>query len=196
MLRETVDDWMPDAMSELRAESRADVRDMACYCPGRTLKNSALQVDDDVEQISAGLERLRVRGEAALRLDHRGQFVREIDVGVFQRTRLDGPESALAGQADLHVSGVQVRRIDVADLGRQMVRARYGGERDLEARQFGAVLEHRGDHALAVDIDLLHGGRRVAVNGRLEVEARCDLGHGRHVDLESARAAWNCDRER
>jgi hypothetical protein len=30
MLRETVDDWMPDAMSELRAESRAEVRDMAC----------------------------------------------------------------------------------------------------------------------------------------------------------------------
>src|SRR6266567_7960056 len=110
MLRETVDDWTPDAMSELRAESSAEVRDMACFCPKSALKNSALQVDDDVEQISAGLERFRVRGEATLRLDHRSQFVREIDVGIFQRARLDGSETALAGQADLHVSGVQVRR--------------------------------------------------------------------------------------
>src|SRR6476619_4023699 len=114
MLREMTEDWTPDAPSEERAESRAEVRDMTCYCPGSALKDSALQVDHDVEQVGAGLERFRVRGEAALRLDHRGQFVREVDVGIFQRTRLDGPEAALAGKDDLHVSGFPVRRIDVA----------------------------------------------------------------------------------
>src|SRR5438445_9671624 len=101
MLREIDDDWTPDAMSEERAESRADVRDMACSCPGSALRDSALQVDDDVEQIGAGLERFRVRGEAALGLDHRCQLVREIDVGIFQGAGLDGSETALAGQADL-----------------------------------------------------------------------------------------------
>src|SRR3954447_22723680 len=106
MLREMVEDWTPDAPSEERAEPRAAVRVMTCSCLGSALKDSALQVDDDVEQVAAGLERFRVRREAALRRDHVGQLGREIDIGVFQRARLDGPEAALAGEADLHVSGL------------------------------------------------------------------------------------------
>src|SRR5690242_21958589 len=123
MLREIVEDWMPDAMSEARAESRAAVRDMICSCLECALKNSALQVDDDVEQVSAGLERFRVRGEAALRLDHPGQLVRKVDVRVFQGAGLDRAEAAGAGIPGLRVAGVHVGRIDVARLRRQIVGA-------------------------------------------------------------------------
>ncbi|MGY3425999.1 hypothetical protein ACVWZW_006503 [Bradyrhizobium sp. F1.13.4] len=56
MLREMTDDWMPDAISEERADSRAAVRFMICSCRERALKKSALQVDDHVQQIGAGLE--------------------------------------------------------------------------------------------------------------------------------------------
>src|SRR5262252_7833893 len=102
MLRETTDDWTPDAKSEERAASRAAVRDMACSCrcswPGEAPRGSALQVDDDVQQVRTGLERLRVGGETVLRLDHRGQLVREIDVGFLQRAGLDGAETALTGK--------------------------------------------------------------------------------------------------
>src|SRR3954469_25196129 len=105
MLREMTDDWMPDAISEERADSRAAVRFMICSCRGRAPRNSALQVDDHVQQVGAGLERFRVCGETALGLDHRGELVGQIDVGILQRARLDGAETALAGEADLHVSG-------------------------------------------------------------------------------------------
>ena len=49
---------------------------------------SALQVDEDVEQVRAGLEDLGIRGVATLRLDHRRQFVRKVDVGCLERLRI------------------------------------------------------------------------------------------------------------
>src|ERR1700759_3641199 len=98
------DDWIPDAMSEARAEARADGRDRARSRPERTLTESALQVDDDVQQVRPGLEGFRVRGEAALCLDHRGQLVRKIDIRLLQRAGQDGAAPALAGKTDLHVS--------------------------------------------------------------------------------------------
>ena len=87
MLRDMVDACEPAAISDERAELSATVSVM--NVPGRL----ALQVDENVEQIRTGLEDLRVRGIATLRLDHRRKLAREIDIGLFERFLLDDAET-------------------------------------------------------------------------------------------------------
>src|SRR5688572_15864155 len=108
------DDWTPNAIRDERAEPRAAVRDMAY---SRALNGSALQVDDNVQQVRAGLEGLGVGGEATLRLDHRRQFVGKIDVRILKCSGSNGTQSTHTGRSDLQVSGVQAHRIDVTDFG-------------------------------------------------------------------------------
>src|SRR6266571_4236606 len=182
-------------MREERAESRVAVRDMTYSWPESAPLKSALQVDNDVQQVRTGLEGLRVRGKSALCLDHRGELVREIDIRLLQRAGLDGAESALACRPDLHIYGLQAHGVDIADFGRQIVGTWNIGDRYRVDGQLRPILKDRGNESRVVDIHLLNGRGSVTIDRCLEVEARCHLRHGRQVHGEG-RTAGNGNRER
>lgn len=65
------------------------------------------QVDQHIHEVRAGLEHLRVGRVVALALDHAGQFLGDIDVGVFQYAGNDRSQPTLVSETDLDVAGVQ-----------------------------------------------------------------------------------------
>src|SRR5579883_1193320 len=68
-------------------------------------RRSRFQVVENVEQSGARLERFGIGLIGALRVDHRGQFRRQIDGGAFERRGLDRAETGLPRRADFHLTG-------------------------------------------------------------------------------------------
>jgi hypothetical protein len=113
----------------------------------------------------------------------------------FECFRLDGAETAVAGEIDLDVSGIDADRIDVADFRREVVGARYRRERNLVAREPRAVVEDRIHRAVGADLDAIERARRIAVGVALNWKLVRDLRHTRHIESDG-RAARDCEGHR
>src|SRR4030081_2017657 len=116
------------------------------------------------------MERLRISGEAPLRLDHRSQLIPEVDVRILQRSGANGAQSLPSGSPDLHVSGRNTRRIDVTDFRRKAIAGWEIGEWYPEGGQYRPIRKDRANQTRVVDLHLVNGRRGVAVDRCLEAK--------------------------
>ena len=120
-------------------------------------------MDDRLEHLAVGLDRLGVGLEVALRDDQVDEFVGQLDVGAFERPRLDRAEPLRARLSDeQRARRAGLRPVGVAER-LQPLRVGDVGERDLAERLRLAVGEARLDETGTIDGDAVESTRRKAV---------------------------------
>ena len=146
------------------------------------------EVDDRLQDLILGLDRLRVGLVDALRRDHVDQLGGEVDVRFLDRPGLQDAQVARARSADERSARFEGLRPGVAAERLQPLRVAEARDLDLPRGTRLAVRVARVDDAVGLDLRADQLARRIAVLAEIgDAERRAVLGRLRDVEVDRVR---------
>ncbi len=121
------------------------------------------------------------------------ELVGQIDVGCFERFRLDGTETAVPPQIDLDVAGVGADRWTFPTSGEKIVRDSVPSPAGSCSSRFACRRRRSNTWCRLSSPHTVERARRCRWSWRFELELVRDLRHTRHIESDG-RAARDCRR--